>query len=536
MTGLAASFVWAGGVGHLVLEAPAGSHINEAAPASLTVNGAAVNGHGDLSGWRVPVADSPAPRGRGPGASASVGEERPHPRASVRVLSAGSGATAQFPPETQTREPALKALTSWRLQNWLPGAVTVEAEVPICTDDGSLCTVFRVSGSSPASRKGSLTLSPRASSAAQVSEGAAVLVYDFSAVWCPPCNLMAAEVLDTPEGLVALSGRTLTKVDADAEGSWALKSRYHVGGYPTMIAVDAAGAEVSRLLGYPGREPTIAWLGSLSSVQPLSARMQAAGPAAGRLARELAESGDESGARAMLAKASDAPVDSAIARLLLDGEASDARWLFDQGVPGGDWVYAALDADPTLATRVSELVPGAPGEAAAGWLHAAADQTKDPDLSRALLAGALAALEASRTGDLELDRGRLTELADLRAALGDWRSAFALLDEAAARWPNEFTWPFVKARIGLDAGELGIAEAEAMRALANAQGDQILRAGMTLARVLRGLERGPEAIAVLDRVLLQVPEPPAGIEVRTTRYRKEVVTLRGEGGGPPISY
>ncbi len=61
------------------------------------------------------VADSPVPRGRGPGLSASVGQERPHPRACVRVHSAGSGANAPFPPETQTREPAWNARTSWRL-------------------------------------------------------------------------------------------------------------------------------------------------------------------------------------------------------------------------------------------------------------------------------------------------------------------------------------------------------------------------------------------------------------------------------------
>ncbi len=68
----------------------------------------------------APLADSPAPRGRGPGLSASVGEERPHSRACARVPSAGSGATAPFPPGTQTREPALKARTSCRLQFWLP--------------------------------------------------------------------------------------------------------------------------------------------------------------------------------------------------------------------------------------------------------------------------------------------------------------------------------------------------------------------------------------------------------------------------------
>ncbi len=69
------------------------------------------------------LADSPAPRGRGPGASASVGQERPHPRARVRVDSAGSGAIAPFPPDTQPREPALKARTSCRLPFWLPLAL-----------------------------------------------------------------------------------------------------------------------------------------------------------------------------------------------------------------------------------------------------------------------------------------------------------------------------------------------------------------------------------------------------------------------------
>ena len=69
------------------------------------------------------LADSPVPRGRGPDASASVLEERPHPRACVRVDSAGSGAPAPFPAETQTRKPALKARTSCGLQFWLPLAL-----------------------------------------------------------------------------------------------------------------------------------------------------------------------------------------------------------------------------------------------------------------------------------------------------------------------------------------------------------------------------------------------------------------------------
>jgi thiol-disulfide isomerase/thioredoxin len=478
MAAISALFVWAGGLGQLVLTAPAGSHINPDAPARLTVNGATLNGSGDLSGWKVPVS----------------------------------------------------------------GSIAVSAEVPICTDDGAMCTVVRVAGEGTAGKRGSLVLmEPARVTSDGPAKGRAAAVYDFAAVWCPPCNLLAAEVLETPEGLQALGGRSLTRVDVDSTDSWALKNQYQVGGYPTMIAVDAQGVEVARMLGYPGREATLAWLGSLQTLEPVAERKAAAtGAAAAALARELAAIGDEAGARELLARvgpASDGatPVDAVIARLTLDGKPEDARWLFDHAVPGGDWIYAALDADPTLVARVPERVVGAPGEAAAGWLSAAADQTADPSLSRAFRAGALAGLEAARAGDLQLDRGRLTDLASMRAALGGLPSAYALLDEAAARWPAEFTWPFVKGRLALDAADLGTAEAEATRALKNAAGDQTLRAAMLLARVQREQQRPADALKTLDAALAAVPEPPAGVEVRTTRYRAEAVKLHADIAATPVA-
>lgn len=467
----AALFVWAGGLGHLVITPAAGFHVNAEAPASLTVNGVTVGGAGDLSGWRAPVA----------------------------------------------------------------GEVVVSAEVPVCADDGSQCSVLRLSGRSPAARRGSLALTEPAPAAAPSGGGGAVVgLYDFAAVWCPPCNLLAAEVLETPDGVGALAGRALTRVDVDSVASWDLKSRYAVGGYPTLVAVDAAGAEVARLVGYPGRDATLAWLGALGQLAPRSARLATADPvAAAALARELAEAGDDAGARALLARAAPDTVDTVIARLVLDGAAVDARWLFDHHVPGGDWVYAALDADPTLVARVPDLVAGARGEAAGGWLAAAADQTSDPALARALRAGALASLDAARAGDLQLDRGRLSDLAQLRAALGGLSEAYALMDEAAGRWPDEFTWPFVKGRIALDAADLPAAEVAAQAALARAQGDQRLRAALLLARVQRAAGRPAEAVAALDAALLAVPEPPPSVQVRTTRYRTEAQKLRDEIAAAP---
>lgn len=461
-----AVFVWAGGLGHLVVTPAPGQHVNAEAPAALTVNGVTVEGAGDLGGWRAPVA----------------------------------------------------------------GAVEVSAEVPVCADDGSQCTVLRLTGRAAAARRGSVALvEASAPVASATGGGGAVAVYDFAAVWCPPCNLLAAEVLETPAAAEALAGRPITRVDVDSVGSWALKSQYHVGGYPTLVAVDAAGGEVARLLGYPGRDATLAWLAGLGTLRPLTERMATADPvAAAALARELADAGDDAGARALLARAAPDAADTVIARLTLDGAAADARWLFDHHVPGGDWVYAALDADPTLVARVPDLVPGAPGEAAGGWLGAAADQAVDPSVARALRAGALASLEAARAGDLALDRGRLSDLAQLRAALGGVAQAYALMDEAAARWPAEFTWPFVKGRIALDGNDLPTADAAARLALAHAEGDQVLRAAMLLARVQRAAGHPTDGVATLDAALAAIPEPPATMQVRTTRYRAEAQKLRAE--------
>ncbi|MSP55105.1 MAG: thioredoxin family protein [Myxococcales bacterium] len=479
MTGLTVAFVWAGGVGQLVMTLPAGQHVNPEAPSALAVNRVRLEGYGDLSNWKVPL-----------------------PQELDRT---GDGQV-------------------------LPG-MDVEAVVPVCADDGGTCTVVTLRGGDarPYRARGALKLVefvPAAPMSTTGGTGVVVGVYDFAAVWCPPCNLLAAEVLDTD----VYDGPRVTRVDADSTSSWPIKDRYKVGGYPTLVAVDAEGAEVARLVGYPGREQTLAWIAGLKGRGSLDAMVESAqGAAALSLARELAGQGDERARRLLDRVATPGvtdDVDFRIARLLLDGTAADALWLFDRGVPGGDWVYDALRADPTLAGRVPGLVPGADGEAASGWLAAAADAVGPGELGEAFRAGALAALEEARAGDLQLDRGRITDLASLRADLGSVDSAYALLDEASARWPSEFTWHFVKARIALEAKQLAVAEASARAALARSDGDQILRSALTLAKVLREAGRAAEAVTVLDVALATVPEPPPGVEVRTTRYRSEAQQLK----------
>lgn len=77
---------------------------------------------------------------------------------------------------------------------------------------------------------------------------------DFFGIWCPPCNQLDELVFSGAEFKQAAKRFVLLKMDADSEKSWALKSKYKVGGYPTLIMAQVqdnqAGTEIDRIVGY----------------------------------------------------------------------------------------------------------------------------------------------------------------------------------------------------------------------------------------------------------------------------------------------
>lgn len=411
-----------------------------------------------------------------------------------------------------------------------PGPVRAQVDVAVCEDRGSACVqhVLRLEGE-VTGRKGALPFELFVPTPPPAQAGKAVRLYDFTAVWCPPCNLLAAEVLHDPEDAAALAPFELVALDVDRPDSWALKTRYAVGGYPTLVAVDAEGREVDRIVGYPGEAPTLAWLAGLGSVRPLHELLEGpvgGSPAeAGTNARRLAEGEYEEAARRWLAVA-DEGVDTHVARLLLDARESDARWLLENAPPG-DWMYAALDAAPAAWPAALGLASRLPPETAASIYGVIADQLEG-DAARALRSASVALLRSAMDGDPDHDRGYVVELADLMVAAGDLPGALTLLDENAARWPDEFTFHHAKARVLLDAGRPADAEAAARLALSKAWGDQRLRAVQVLAKALRAQGRAPEGLAALDAELATATKPGGDVAVRTTRYLAQVEALRTE--------
>jgi hypothetical protein len=478
-TAPAASLRLRAGVATLQVCAPEGEHVNLSGPARLEIDGAELRGLGDLSGASLPVRPADAPR-------------------------------------------------------------VAQLEVPLCENGGQTCRLATLVAELPAGPLPKrLVFGTPVARAVEAGSGPAVRIYDFSAVWCPPCNQMKFEVLDDPENAAELALYDVQVIDVDKPESWPLKSRYAVGGYPTLVAVDAQGRELSRYLGYRGEADLLGWLRGLAGAAPLDALR--AGPSllvehavAAATARSLAEMGELDAARAWLAASAPGSLDYHLAHLALDPVPADADFLVAHAPPG-EWVPVVIEAWPErwaeLAPHVSQLSPEL-----AAWAfsaHAAAAPPTEAAAAAVARWAAVNLVEGLVTDDLERSRPHVTWLASLRAEAGDLPGALSLLSAYAAAFPTEFTFEHAAAGLLLDAGRLAEAEAHANAALALAYGDQRLRAVVVLARALDGQGRRTEAAARLRAERAASPQPSAEDRVRTTRYIDAVDAILKEWGLAP---
>ncbi|MEC7947854.1 MAG: thioredoxin family protein [Myxococcota bacterium] len=378
--------------------------------------------------------------------------------------------------------------------------------------------------------------SPRSLDAAMAlaqTEGKHILI-DFTAIWCPPCNQLSAEVLHDPADARLFTDLVLLEVDADAFDSWPLKDRYDVGGYPTLVRTDAAGEELDRLVGYPGEVALVRWLEGAGD-RPALARLPEPdtldATAAATLATRLCGVDRTADAAPFLDHAErvgGAPEHLLqTARLLVRQDVDAAIWLAANDEPSPSWLWAAYElsfSDPGLAesllrslqravTRTDPAQAATLLEAMAGM----ADARGDAGQSAALHAAAAATLGAALTGDSSLDRGHWTSLARLRARSGDVDGAVDLLRDAEDQFPDEMTFPHALAGILLRNGDAQDAVAAAKRAAVVAYGDNALRVANRLAKAQFAAGDIASARETLSAALRDVPAP-GDARVRTPRY------------------
>lgn len=426
------------------------------------------------------------------------------------------------------------------------GAVTLS----VCDDAGSTCSVVErtVQGVLDLPRGERLLLDPAPTLDAHANTplafeealdtaGDGLVLIDFGAVWCPPCNLLAAEVLHDPDDAALLEGIQLVEVDVDEHSSWSLKSRYAVGGYPTLVVVDRSGAEVARMVGYPGEEAVHDWLAELPAVQPLSDPPDPSTltpDEAGDWALRFVEGQRGELAGPYFARASQADTHVLSARLatyLLLPAPKLAIELADGGVPVMRWGFAALafvERHPELADRIrtdarSALSTASPPEAADLYylLAKVAPEGQAADLYRA---GATT-LAAGLSGELEVDRGHIGFLSTLWERAGDLDQAVAVLEPALARWPKDMTFHEDRAGLALRAGDIDSAVEHGALAVQYGHGDNRLRALEAYATALHEAGRTDEAIALVEKTLAETPPPAEGVDVRTPRYLNALKAL-----------
>ena len=95
-------------------------------------------------------------------------------------------------------------------------------------------------------------------------DGRHVLVY-VTAPWCGPCKKLEREVFDDTYGDGVAEAFVPVKVQWASDAGRDVKERFRVERLPTAVVLDGTGAEVGRIVGYPGKER---WEQRLDGMKP----------------------------------------------------------------------------------------------------------------------------------------------------------------------------------------------------------------------------------------------------------------------------
>jgi thioredoxin-related protein len=193
--------------------------------------------------------------------------------------------------------------------------------------------------------------------------------------WCGWCGLMEETVFPDPVAKEALAAFVVERYDAEADPGAEVAARHRVQAFPTLLAVDAQGEEIDRLIGF---------------LPP------------GELAQELARMrGDEGTLRALRRAHARAPRDPeaglALARKLLRFDAQAAAVVLSALDPAAASCPAGIRVGIALARGEVALNQGDLEGALAHFEAATADETacRGEDAVRA---GMLAASASQRAG------------------------------------------------------------------------------------------------------------------------------------------
>ncbi|MBS1961969.1 MAG: thioredoxin family protein [Bdellovibrionales bacterium] len=401
-----------------------------------------------------------------------------------------------------------------------------------------------------------------------------LLMIDFFGIWCPPCNQLDEHVFTAPSFAKQTDGFVKLKLDADADVSWELKSKFKIQGYPTVVFATAEGDEIGRVVGYRALPLFLREAAKASKRRDESfAKLVAAAEkgdskAAAKVGSMEFDRGNYAEAKKFLTASKGAAKDKRLAEKIA---MADVELLEEKAESGSKDAEAALVA--ALERSVKDF-PGTPDSvdrrstladkyAAAGKADAAKATRKetirvaedlishpkrlegldytvadlrqwvamtfesDGDVAAAKAAWRTAAKEYRGLMKTDDERGYSLELAYCLWKSGDVAGAEAVYKKFEGLYPNEFTFYHAHANMDFELKKYDEALALQEKAFAYSYGDNKLRAGYNLARILKTQGKKKEAIAAAEKTLAEV-KLPADTSIRSHRSAKRLRKLIDE--------
>lgn len=398
------------------------------------------------------------------------------------------------------------------------------------------------------------------------------LLIDFFGIWCPPCNMLDEEVFSSSEFQSKTKRFVRVKLDADSPVSWELKSKYKIGGYPTIIFASPDGEEIGRVVGYRPllellKEADQAWKLRDEPVSKLKAKADAGDMAASiRLGKLYLERKEFADSVRYLEKAPNQREALNDARIGLLGEAAEK----------GDKDSTAKMAE-LLETSIREFGDSVETVERRFRLAEAYELLKNSEKHEAALKDAIKRAEAFAAmpeklaghdympGDLyEMAASGREQLGQIQEARGIWRKAAEaygtqltrsakgksgetergynlelayclwkageltkaeqLYSNLQRKYPREFTFYYGAANMNFELKRFDQARDLAQRAFDYSYGDNRLRAATLLARALEKEGKKKDGVAIIRTALQTVPLP-SDQTIRTHRYAQKLREL-----------